>query len=128
MPSTRPSSETSQGPDSRNSSSPMSPGSSCSGQTPLQERSTRSSPTTSLASFAPSPPSVSPVPPKVTRTSSRKTRVFMHTPGHNKQHHTDMTDQLSQIIDYIVIGSDSGRIVILEYNPAKNVFEKVHQE
>ncbi|KAG0361649.1 Splicing factor 3B subunit 3 [Podila minutissima] len=30
--------------------------------------------------------------------------------------------------DYIVIGSDSGRIVILEYNPAKNVFEKVHQE
>ncbi|KAF9116628.1 Splicing factor 3B subunit 3 [Mortierella sp. AM989] len=30
--------------------------------------------------------------------------------------------------DYIVIGSDSGRIVILEYNPNKNVFEKVHQE
>ncbi|KAI9136953.1 CPSF A subunit region-domain-containing protein [Paraphysoderma sedebokerense] len=30
--------------------------------------------------------------------------------------------------DYIVIGSDSGRIVILEYNPAKNVFDKVHQE
>ncbi|KAF9585053.1 Splicing factor 3B subunit 3 [Lunasporangiospora selenospora] len=30
--------------------------------------------------------------------------------------------------DYIVIGSDSGRIVILEYNPTKNVFEKVHQE
>lgn len=31
-------------------------------------------------------------------------------------------------IDYIVVGSDSGRIVILEYSPAKNIFEKVHQE
>jgi splicing factor 3B subunit 3 len=31
-------------------------------------------------------------------------------------------------VDYIVVGSDSGRIVILEYNPAKNVFDKVHQE
>ncbi|ORY51005.1 hypothetical protein BCR33DRAFT_676481 [Rhizoclosmatium globosum] len=30
--------------------------------------------------------------------------------------------------DYIIVGSDSGRIVILEYNPAKNVFDKVHQE
>lgn len=30
--------------------------------------------------------------------------------------------------DYIVVGSDSGRIVILEYNKEKNVFEKVHQE
>lgn len=30
--------------------------------------------------------------------------------------------------DYIVVGSDSGRIVILEYIPAKNIFEKVHQE
>ncbi|KAG0241008.1 pre-mRNA-splicing factor rse1 [Actinomortierella wolfii] len=30
--------------------------------------------------------------------------------------------------DYIVIGSDSGRIVILEYNPSKNVFDKLHQE
>ena len=28
----------------------------------------------------------------------------------------------------MVVGSDSGRIVILEYNPQKNVFEKVHQE
>lgn len=27
--------------------------------------------------------------------------------------------------DYLVIGSDSGRIVILEYHPLKNVFEKV---
>lgn len=31
-------------------------------------------------------------------------------------------------IDYVVVGSDSGRIVILEYNPTKNVFDKVHQE
>lgn len=30
--------------------------------------------------------------------------------------------------DYAVIGSDSGRVVILEYMPAKNVLEKVHQE
>ncbi|VDK31675.1 unnamed protein product [Taenia asiatica] len=30
--------------------------------------------------------------------------------------------------DYIVIGSDSGRIVVLEYIPSKNVFEKVQQE
>ncbi|GBM78634.1 Splicing factor 3B subunit 3, partial [Araneus ventricosus] len=30
--------------------------------------------------------------------------------------------------DYLVIGSDSGKIVILEYNAQKNVFEKVHQE
>ena len=30
--------------------------------------------------------------------------------------------------DYIIIGSDSGRIVILEYNDAKNCFDKVcHQ-
>ncbi|XP_072155255.1 splicing factor 3B subunit 3 isoform X2 [Bemisia tabaci] len=30
--------------------------------------------------------------------------------------------------DYIVVGSDSGRIVILEYMPSKNLLEKVHQE
>ena len=30
--------------------------------------------------------------------------------------------------DYVVVGSDSGRIVILEYIPSKNQFEKVHQE
>ncbi|TPX70379.1 hypothetical protein SpCBS45565_g01800 [Spizellomyces sp. 'palustris'] len=30
--------------------------------------------------------------------------------------------------DYIVVGSDSGRIVILEYNPAKNTFDRVHEE
>lgn len=27
-----------------------------------------------------------------------------------------------------MIGSDSGRIVILEYHPSKNMFEKIHQE
>ena len=32
------------------------------------------------------------------------------------------------LADFIVVGSDSGRIVILEYNPVKDVFEKVHQE
>lgn len=31
-------------------------------------------------------------------------------------------------LDYIVLGSDSGRIVILEYHPSKNMFEKIHQE
>lgn len=31
-------------------------------------------------------------------------------------------------LDYIVVGSDSGRIVILEYLPSKNVLDKVHQE
>ncbi|KAG5533303.1 hypothetical protein RHGRI_027481 [Rhododendron griersonianum] len=30
--------------------------------------------------------------------------------------------------DYIVVGSDSGRIVILKYNKEKNVFDKIHQE
>uniref|UniRef100_A0AC34GZQ7 Splicing factor 3B subunit 3 n=1 Tax=Panagrolaimus sp. ES5 TaxID=591445 RepID=A0AC34GZQ7_9BILA len=30
--------------------------------------------------------------------------------------------------DYIVVGSDSGRFIVLEYNPAKNSFERVHQE
>uniref|UniRef100_A0A915JI41 Splicing factor 3B subunit 3 n=1 Tax=Romanomermis culicivorax TaxID=13658 RepID=A0A915JI41_ROMCU len=30
--------------------------------------------------------------------------------------------------DYIVVGSDSGRLVILEYNAGKNIFEKIHQE
>lgn len=30
--------------------------------------------------------------------------------------------------DYIVVGSDSGRLVILEYDAKKNVFNKVHQE
>ena len=30
------------------------------------------------------------------------------------------------LLDYVVVGSDSGRIVILEYIPSKNTFEKVH--
>ncbi|GAO45938.1 hypothetical protein SAICODRAFT_6225 [Saitoella complicata NRRL Y-17804] len=30
--------------------------------------------------------------------------------------------------DYIIVGSDSGRIVILEYNPQNNKFVKLHQE
>ena len=30
--------------------------------------------------------------------------------------------------DYIVVGSDSGKITILEYNPQKNVFDRVHME
>ncbi|KMZ63735.1 Pre-mRNA-splicing factor RSE1 [Zostera marina] len=30
--------------------------------------------------------------------------------------------------DYLVVGSDSGRIIILEYNKERNVFDKVHQE
>ena len=28
-------------------------------------------------------------------------------------------------IDFLIVGSDSGRIVILDYNPQKNVLEKV---
>lgn len=35
---------------------------------------------------------------------------------------------LCVLVDYIVVGSDSGRIVILEYHPSKNMFEKIHQE
>ena len=31
-------------------------------------------------------------------------------------------------LDYIIVGSDSGRVVILEYNPSKNILEKIHQE
>ena len=31
-------------------------------------------------------------------------------------------------IDYIILGSDSGRIVILEYDPKSNNFVKLHQE
>jgi len=30
--------------------------------------------------------------------------------------------------DFIIVGSDSGRIIILEYNGEKNTFEKLHQE
>ena len=39
-----------------------------------------------------------------------------------------MFHQLGGHKDYVIIGSDSGRLVIIEYNPAKNTFEKVHQE
>lgn len=28
--------------------------------------------------------------------------------------------------DYIIVGSDSGRIVILEYNKITNEFDKIH--
>ena len=31
-------------------------------------------------------------------------------------------------IDYIAVGSNSGGIVILEYNSSKHKFEKVHQQ
>ncbi|GAB5371141.1 hypothetical protein AAMO2058_001554100 [Amorphochlora amoebiformis] len=30
--------------------------------------------------------------------------------------------------DYIIVGSDSGRIVVLQYDPAKNRFIKIHEE
>lgn len=30
--------------------------------------------------------------------------------------------------DYIILGTDSGRIVILQYNNERNTFDKVHQE
>lgn len=33
-----------------------------------------------------------------------------------------------RVVDFLVVGSDSGRIVILEYNPERNIFDKVHQE
>jgi 6-phosphogluconolactonase (cycloisomerase 2 family) len=34
----------------------------------------------------------------------------------------------SSSADYLVAGSDSGRIVILEFNPQKNALERVHME
>lgn len=48
----------------------------------------------------------------------------LHVP-YQHVHHTPRTGGTK---DYIIIGSDSGRIVILEYNPLKNRFDKVHQE
>jgi hypothetical protein len=30
------------------------------------------------------------------------------------------------IVDYVVAGTDSGKICIIEYNPVKNAFEQVH--
>ena len=35
---------------------------------------------------------------------------------------------LGNDIDFVLIGSDSGRIVVLKYDGEKNAFEKVHQE
>jgi hypothetical protein len=35
---------------------------------------------------------------------------------------------LIQIIDYIIIGSDSGRITIVEFVPAQNKFNRLHLE
>lgn len=32
------------------------------------------------------------------------------------------------VLDYIAVGSDSGRIVVLEFNAEKRCFERVHQE
>lgn len=47
----------------------------------------------------------------------------------HRRHHAGLTGVCVCVCaDYIVIGSDSGRIVILEYNPSKNMFEKIHQE
>jgi hypothetical protein len=39
---------------------------------------------------------------------------------------SDFYLKIYYIIDYIIVGSDSGRVVILEYNPAKNILEKVN--
>jgi hypothetical protein len=39
-----------------------------------------------------------------------------------------MVINVVMLSDYVVVGSDSGRIVILEYISTKNIFEKVHQE
>lgn len=36
--------------------------------------------------------------------------------------------KLRNILDFIIVGSDSGRIVVLEYDPATNSFNKLHQE
>jgi splicing factor 3B subunit 3 len=35
---------------------------------------------------------------------------------------------LIQNTDYLIVGSDSGRIVVLEYDPQANDFKKLHQE
>ena len=45
----------------------------------------------------------------------------------NNAHHRDFSvlNNAHHHTDYIVVGSDSGRIVILEYNPQKNNFNKV---
>ena len=35
---------------------------------------------------------------------------------------------IGALTDYVIVGSDSGRIVILKFNKEKNSFQKVHQE
>lgn len=35
---------------------------------------------------------------------------------------------LGNDIDFILIGSDSGRIVVLQFNEEQNAFVKIHQE
>jgi splicing factor 3B subunit 3 len=49
-------------------------------------------------------------------------------PGKYQHHQHVFNTYLGAPKDYLIVGSDSGRIVILEYNANKNVFEKVHQE
>jgi splicing factor 3B subunit 3 len=63
--------------------------------------------------------------------------ILRHDPNTGKVH-TLLTEEVFAVIrclmpvrltggskDYIIIGSDSGRVVILEYNSSKNIFEKV---
>lgn len=35
---------------------------------------------------------------------------------------------LMRLLDFVIVGSDSGRIVVLEYDPEANTFNKLHQE
>ncbi|CAF0837902.1 unnamed protein product [Brachionus calyciflorus] len=66
--------------------------------------------------------------------------ILRHDPNTGKVY-TLLTEEVFAIIrcllpvrltggtkDYIIVGSDSGRVVILEYNPQKNILEKIHQE
>ena len=46
----------------------------------------------------------------------------------NVEHLLQLDTCIFSSSDYVVVGSDSGRIVILEYIPSKNQFEKIHQE
>ena len=41
---------------------------------------------------------------------------------------SDPDELLFQCADYAIVGSDSGRLVILEYDPKSNSFAKLHQE
>jgi splicing factor 3B subunit 3 len=40
----------------------------------------------------------------------------------------DLLNQTGGNKDYIIVGSDSGKIAVLEYNAQKNTFDKVHME